>query len=115
ASMMERVDAPSAAAPIEQTRNDAPAPAAIAEQPVQQPVAAADSAVAVPAAGAPAAGGPSVLQFVLAFIAFVGLVACPIFYLAGVRLRRSDVLSKAQHLNALPAEVPVEPAQPTFQ
>jgi hypothetical protein len=116
--MMERVDAPSAAAPPEQNQNDAPAPAATVQlpvqQPVQQPAAAADSAVMAPP-GAPAAGGLSMLQFVFAVIAFVGLVACPIFYIAGVRLRRTDVLSKAQHLNALPAEVPVEPAPPTFQ
>lgn len=116
ANMMEHVDAPSVAAPLEQTQNDAPAPAAISQQPVQQPMAAADSAVTVPAAGAPAAGGPSVLQLVFAVIAFLGLVACPIFYIAGVRWRRStDVLSKAQHLNALPAEVPVAPAPPTFE
>jgi hypothetical protein len=125
ASMMDRPADP-ATAPVmaAQTVNDAPAPAAIAEQPVQQPAAAADSAATAPAAGgtsaasggaSAAAGGASALQFIFAIIAFVGLVACPIFYLAGVRLRRSDVLSKAQHLNALPAEVPVEPAQPTFQ
>ena len=130
--MMDRPADP-ATAPVSpaQTVSDAPAPAAIAEQPVQQPVAAADSAATAPAAGGASAasgdpsaaaggasapaGGASALQFIFAIIAFVGLVACPIFYIAGVRLRRTDVLSKAQHLNALPAEVPVQPAEPTFQ
>jgi hypothetical protein len=132
ASMMERAADPitTPVAPA-QTVSDAPVPAAIAEQPVQQPMAAADSPATAPAAGGTSAAsggtsaaaggisaapdGTSVLQFIFAIIAFVGLVACPIFYLAGVRLRRSDVLSKAQHLNALPAEVPAAPGAPTFQ
>lgn len=137
ADMMQRVDAPSVPAPLEQTQNDAPAPSAMAQQPDPQPAATVDSAATAPASGGASAaaggtsatgggtpattggtpataGGASVLQFIFAIIAFVGLVACPIFYIAGVRLRRTDVLSKAQHLNALPAEVPAAPA-PTFQ
>jgi hypothetical protein len=126
ASMMERPTDPASVAPAQnvpaqtipaQTASDAPAPAAIAEQPDQQPVATAESAATAPAAGgtSAASGDVSVLQFIFAIIAFVGLVACPIFYIAGVRLRRSDVLNKAQHLNALPAEVPAAPGAPTFQ
>jgi len=128
ASMMERPTAPASVAPAQtvpaQTAGDAPAPAAIAQQPDRQPMATAESAATAPAAGGTSAasgstsadsGGVSVLQYIFAIIAFVGLVACPIFYIAGVRLRRTDVLSKAQHLNPLPAEVPVAPAQPTFQ
>jgi hypothetical protein len=123
ASMMERPADPAPVAPA-QTASDAPAPAAVAEQPDQQPVATADSTATAPAADgtsaasggiSASAGGTSVLQFIFAIIAFVGLVACPIFYIAGVRLRRSDVLNKAQHLNALPAEVPAAPGAPTFQ
>jgi hypothetical protein len=130
ASMLARPEDPAIApaAPAQavpaQTVSDAPAPAAMAQQPDQQPVVTADSAAAAPAAGGASAasggtsaalGGTSALQFIFAIVAFVGLVACPIFYLAGVRLRRSDVLNKAQHLNALPAEVPASPRAPTFQ
>jgi outer membrane biosynthesis protein TonB len=122
AAMTQRVDAPSPPAPLEQTQNDAPAPAAIAQQPIQQPtqqpvqqptrqpVAAADSAATVAAAG-----GTSALQFVFVVIALLGLLACAIFYIASVRRRRTDVLNKAQHLNALPAEVPAAADAPTFQ
>jgi hypothetical protein len=120
ANMMQRPDAPSPPAPPEQTQSDAPAPAAIAPQPVhpaaiapqpvQQPVAAADSAAAVPAAS-----GTFALQLAFVVIALLSLLACAIFYIASARRRRTDVLNKAQHLNALPAEVPVAPAAPTFQ
>jgi hypothetical protein len=128
ASMMERPADPVSVAPAQtlpaQTAGDAPAPAAVAEQPNEQPAATAESAATAPAAGgtsaasggtSAASGDVSVLQFIFAIIAFVGLVACPIFYIAGVRLRRSDVLNKAQHLNALPADVPAAPGAPTFQ
>jgi hypothetical protein len=139
ASMMERPEDPAPVAPAQtaptetipaQTAGDAPAPAAVAQQPDQQPLVTADGVAPAPAPGGATAssstsaasggtsttsGGTSSLQFIFAVIAFVGLVACPIFYLAGVRLRRSDVLNKAQHLNALPAEVPASPRAPTFQ
>jgi hypothetical protein len=108
-SMTQRLDAPSPPAPSEQAQNDAPAPAATTPQPVQQPVAAADSATV------PAAGGASALQFVFVVIAFLGLLGCAIFSIASARRRRTDVLNKARHLNALPSEVPAAPDAPTFQ
>jgi hypothetical protein len=106
ADMMQRVDAP-AAPPLEQTQNDAPAPA-IAQPPVQQPVAASDNATTVPPAG-----DTFTLRFLLAAIALLGFVVCAMFYVGGVRRRRADVLNKAQHLNRLPT-VPADDA-PTFQ
>ncbi|MGZ5842923.1 MAG: hypothetical protein ACXWJ8_13470 [Xanthobacteraceae bacterium] len=109
ASMMQRLDAPAASPPPEQTQNDAPAPAALAEQPAQQPVAAADSA-----AIAPAAGGTFTLRFLLAAIALLGFVVCAMFYVGAVRRRRADVLNKARHLNRLPSEVPAGADAPTF-
>jgi hypothetical protein len=113
ADMMQRVDAPAAPAPQEQVQDDAPAPAPAAiaqQQPDQQPTAAPVSAARVAVDG-----GTSALQFVFVAIAVLGLLACAIFYVAGARRRRTDVLNKAQHLNALPTEVPVAPDAPTFQ
>jgi hypothetical protein len=110
AAMMPRVDAPSPPAPAEQPQNDSPAPAAIVQQPVQQPVAAADSTATVAVTA-----GTSALQFVFVAIALLGLLACAMFYIAGARRRRTDVLNKAQHLNALPAELPAAADAPTFQ
>jgi len=110
AGMMQRLDAQSSLAPPEQTQNDAPAPAAIAQQPVQQPMAAADSAATVPAAG-----DTFTLRFLLAAIALLGFVVCVMFYVGGVKRRRADVLNKARHLNRLPSEVPTGVAAPTFQ
>jgi hypothetical protein len=111
AEMMQRLDAPAAPAPSEQTQNDAPPPAAIAQQPVQQPVqqpaAAADSAAAVPVAG-----DTFTLRILLAAIALLGFVVSTMFYVGGVRRRRADVLNKARHLNRLPSEVPAD--APTF-
>src|SRR5207249_1818728 len=64
AGMTQRLDPPSPPAPSEETQSDAPAPAVIApltaQQPIQQPVAVADSA----ATTVPAAGGASAVQFV---------------------------------------------------
>jgi hypothetical protein len=110
AAMMQRVDAPSPPAPAEQPQNDSPAPAVVAQQPVQQPVAAAGSTATVPVAA-----GTSALQFVFVAIALLGLLACAMFYIASARRRRTDVLNKAQHLNALPVEVPAAADPPTFQ
>jgi hypothetical protein len=113
-SMMERLADP-AGAPVPSTpaANDAQAPASdpapIAEPAVQQPVTAADNAAPVSVAG-----GSSALQFVFAVIAFLGLLTSAIFYISGLRSRRTDVLDKAQHLNALPTEVPVATGEPTF-
>jgi hypothetical protein len=105
ASMMQHLDAPAASPPPEQTQNDAPVPAALA----QQPVAAADSA-----ATGPAVGGTFTLRFLLAAIALLGFVVSAMFYLGGVRRRRADVLNKARHLNRLPSEVPAGADAPTF-
>ncbi|MEN3377534.1 MAG: hypothetical protein V7604_2889 [Hyphomicrobiales bacterium] len=107
--MVQRLDTPSAPAPVAQTQNDAPAPAPTAEPPVQQPVAAADNAAPVPAAG-----DASTLQFAFAALAFLVILTCAIFCIASARRRRTDVLRKAQHLNALPTEVAVAPDAPTF-
>jgi hypothetical protein len=109
AEMMQRVDPQDAPAPLEQTQNNAPTPAPMAEPPAQQPVAATDNAAPVPAAA-----GASMLQLVFAVLAFVGILTCAIFCIASARRRRTDVLRKAQHLNALPAEVPAAPGVPTF-
>jgi hypothetical protein len=106
AEMMQRLDAPNAPATVAQAQNDAPAPAPIAEPPVQQPMVAAEVAAPAPATAA--------LQFVFVVVAFLGLLGCAIFYLASIRLRRSDVLNRAQHLNALPTEIQVSPDAPTF-
>jgi hypothetical protein len=109
ASMMQHLDAPAASPLSEQTQNDAPAPAALAQQPAQQPVAAADSA-----ATGPAAGGTFTLRFLLAAIALLGFVVSAMFYVGSVRRRRADVLNKARHLNRLPSELPAGADAPTF-
>jgi hypothetical protein len=112
--MMERLaDPATATAAPTQTTNDAPAPAAIVEQPVQQSVqqpAATDDA-----ATASAADGTFMLRSVLAAVAALGLLTWAICSIIGVRRRRTDVLNKAQHLNALPREMPAAGPAPTFQ
>jgi len=110
-SGVERPAEPVAAivAPTE-TAKDASAPAAMLEQPVQQSSAAADNVAA-----APAGDGSSTLRFVFAALAAFGLLLCAMFYIAGARRRRTDVLSKAQHLNRLPLEVPAAADAATFQ
>ena len=109
ASMMQRFDAPAAPPPPEQAQDNAPAPAALAQQPGQQAAAEADSAATVPAAG-----GTFTLRFVLAVIALLGFVICAMFYVGHVRRRRADVLNKARHLNRLPSKVPARARAPTF-
>jgi hypothetical protein len=109
ASMMQRLDAPSPPAPPEQTQNDAPAPATLAQQPAPQLAAATDSAATVPAAGA-----TFTPRFLLAATALLGFVVCAMFYVGSARRRRADVLNKARHLNRLPSEVPAGADAPTF-
>ena len=109
ASMMQRLDTPAAPPPPDQGQNNAPTPAALAQQPGQQPAAEADSAATIPLAG-----GTFTLRSVLAAIALLGFAVCAMFYAGHVRRRRSDVLNKARHLNRLPSKVPARARAPTF-
>lgn len=98
--------APQMSAPAE-AANAAPAPLLAVEQPAPKPMPASDAA-------STASGGSFFTRFLLAAIATLGLLAFAAFYVLSLWRRRTDVLTKAQHLNNMPYEMSASRDAPTF-